>query len=127
VPEHEDPQRDRMLRAAGMLRRGEDIVAVAALTGVSVALLELLRTDLAQDTGTHHQQGLAPPERQRRSWPRWRLVVLVVIELVAMANIAAAVTALVRHSTGLGVLSGVVAITLTLIILLLIRIHHSPR
>jgi len=49
------------------------------------------------------------------------------LELVAMANIAAAVTALVRHSTGLGVLSGVVAITLTLIILLLIRIHHSPR
>lgn len=59
------PDRDhraslRTLHAARLLRRGEDLDTVAALTDVPVALLELIQADQPHTPATH---GGSPPHR----------------------------------------------------------------
>jgi hypothetical protein len=52
---------------------------------------------------------------RRRSLRTWRMIIVLwVIEIAAVANIVACVSALVRHNTDLGLLTGLVAVALTL-------------
>ena len=58
---------------------------------------------------------------QRWDWGRWRslrawrmIIVLWVVEIAAVANIIACVSALVRHNTDLGLFTGLVAVALML-------------
>ena len=118
----------RLLVAAALLRRGDDIGRVAALTSVPVALLELVR-DEHGDQGTGGQPavgtgGISDPRRgmqddrigqqlelcrRRQARARHAIIVLVVTEVAAVASIVAGLAALIWHSTGLAALAGVAA------------------
>lgn len=116
----------RLLVAAALLHRGDDIGRVAALTSVPVALLELVRDE-------HGDQGTSEPaasaggisdlgaargrrddrigqhlELRRRHLARARhmVVVLVLTEIAAVASIGASLAALLWHSTDLAELAG---------------------
>src|SRR5665647_2572950 len=61
------------------------------------------------------------PMEQRWDWGRWRslrawrmIIVLWVVEIAAVVNIVACVSALVRHNTDLGLFTGLVAVALML-------------
>jgi hypothetical protein len=121
----------RLLVAAELLRRSEDIDRVAAITRVPVALLELVRDELGVQgtgkpaavvsTGGISIPGERPggqderlgqqPELGRRALarPRHAIIVLVLTEIAAVASIAACLSALIWHRPGLAALAGLPA------------------
>jgi Kef-type K+ transport system membrane component KefB len=86
----------RMQLAALMLRRGDDFDEIADATDVPFAMLELLRDQL------DHRVARACHV----------ILTAVIIEVVAVANILTCVLTLIRHDSGLGVLTGVIATVL---------------
>jgi hypothetical protein len=129
-----------MLLAAALLDRGHDLNQVAATTGVPAALLELVRDGPTAEGGSNAGDGpaattmnertsvdaLSASEEDRRieqhwNWYRRRslrarrmIIALLAVEITAVVNIVACVSALVRHNTDLGLITGVVAVALTL-------------
>ena len=109
-----------MQLAALMLRRGDDVNVVAADTEVPVAMLELLRAEL--EAAAEHSQNLRWEAYRRRSARiRRTIIVAVSIEVVALANIVACITAFLRHDRGLGLVTGVVAAALMIAVYLIGR------
>jgi hypothetical protein len=109
--------------AALMLRRGDDIEHVAVATDVPVAMLELFAAEVADDVAAPDQQGR---DAQRGvTWGRLFIGTLILIEIAAVANIIACVTALVRPDTGLASLSAVLAVALTLAVYAVARLHSA--
>jgi len=98
-----------MQLAAAMLRRGDDIDRVAAISDVPYALLDLSGT--SSDRRSTAEE-LRPGRRTRRASQRF--IAVVIFEIAATANIAGCVVALLRHDTDLGVLTAVIAGSLTL-------------
>jgi len=96
----------RMLLAAAMLRRGDDPTAVAAETGVPVALLELMRRETETPLGPVGAP-LDPTRRQQTA------TAVLILGSLAIANVVACVTALLHHHIAFGVSSGVVAVATT--------------
>jgi hypothetical protein len=69
-----------------------------------------------------------PPVALRRSRQARQLaIVTVIIEVAALANIAAAITALIRHSIDIGVVTGVIALALILAVWTLARAVTPTR
>jgi len=108
-----------MLLAAAMLRRGDDIDRVAAISDVPYALLDLISGELS-GTSRSTAEELGPERRTRRASRRF--IAVVIIEIAATANIAGCVVALLRHDTDLGVLTAVIAGSLTVAVTLLARL-----
>jgi hypothetical protein len=110
-----------MLLAAAMLRRGDDIDLIEAISDVPHALLGLMSAELS-DTGSRPATGEVRPGRQTRR-ASGRVIAVVVIEIAAAANIAGcAVALLLRHDPGLAVLAVVIGGSLTLAVTLLARL-----
>jgi hypothetical protein len=120
----------RIILAVAMLRRDGDIDQVVYLTGLPCPLIELIHNELEKDEpeGADLRNRADPrfDERLRRLRRRFRqarqlAIVTVIIEVAALANIAAAVTALIRHSLDIGVVTGVIALALMLAVWTLAR------
>jgi hypothetical protein len=134
APASADPDRRgsrRLLVAAELLRRGDDIGRVAAITRVPVALLELVRDEIGDQgtgkpaatasTGGIGDRGARPDGQDERlgeqlelggrqlARARHRIVVLVLTEVAAAASVAACLAALVWHRPGLAALAGLAA------------------
>lgn len=110
-----------MLFAAAMLRRGDDIDQVEAISGVPHALLDLMSAELS-GTGSDRRSttgGLRPERRTRRA--SGRFIAVVVIEIAAAVNIAGCAVALLRHEPDLAELTAVIAGSLMLAVTLLAR------
>lgn len=108
----------RMLLAAAMLHRGDDVTSVAAETGVPVALLDLM--------GREMQPGITPvvlPPAETLRRRRFNLTVSL-IGTAAVADTATAIAALAHHLTAVGLFSGAAAVTLTAALRLLARSTH---
>jgi hypothetical protein len=120
-----------MLIAAELLRRGDDIGRVSAITRVPVALLELIRDEIG-DQGTGRPAAAAgtggisiPGERpgvrddrtgqqleqarRHQASARHAIIVLVLTEIAAVASIAACLAALIWHRPDLAALAGAAA------------------
>jgi len=116
----------RLLVAAALLRRGDDIGRVAALTGVRVALCELVREHSDQGTGEQaaSTDGISEPGgrrgaqddrigqqlelgRRRQARGRHAITVLVLTEVATVGSVVACLAALVWHSPDLAALAGV--------------------
>jgi uncharacterized integral membrane protein len=144
-PPAPDPDGDhrgsrRILLATVLLRRGDDPESIADITGVPIAMLELIRAhdrtperdkdrgpEVGEDAGErypHNRRTESPQGRSARA--RWVVIALVILEVVAVANVLACATALFRGSTDLGVLTGLVALALTGGVFLLARAARSP-
>jgi hypothetical protein len=121
----DDRGSSRMLLAAAMLRRGDDIDRVAAISDVPAALLDLMSGELSgTDSNRRSTTGeLRPGRRTRRASQRF--IAAVAIEIAAAVNIAGCVVALLRHDAGLAVLTAVIAGSLTLAVTLLARLSPS--
>jgi hypothetical protein len=120
----------RIILIVAMLRRGADIDQIVHVTGVPPPLIELIRDELEKDEpeGADLRNRVDPrfDERRRRLRRRSRqarqlAIVTVIIEVAALANVAAAITALIRHSVGIGVVTGVIALALMLAVWTLAR------
>jgi hypothetical protein len=118
----EDRGSPRMLLAAAMLRNGDDIDRIAAVSDVPAALLHLMRDELSRTESPrlHVTEELRPRRRNRHASRRFTAV--MVIEIAVAANIAGCVAALLLHNTGLVVLTVVIAGSLILAVSLLARL-----
>ncbi len=109
----------RILLAANLLRNGEDRARVADVTGVPVALVELIQAE----------QGLEIPapntSRDRSGWKvqqqRWvtnrmLVFVVVVINVAGVANLVVGIIALYQRSAVLSVLTGIIALIVVLMV-----------
>ena len=111
-----------MQLAAKMLRRGDDLCTVAELTGVPVALLELLQ----------REQHRRPHRRRHRLRRRGHqlsvqlVLTVLLLEFVAVSGITVAVTGLINHHIILAITSGVAAVALTVAAWVLIRRSRLP-
>lgn len=99
----------RMQLAVLMLRRGDDVEDVAVATDVPVALLELLRGEVADEAHLDQQRLATVHGAPRR---RRTVIAVLVIEVAAVANIVVGVTALIGHRAGLGLLTSLVSAAL---------------
>jgi hypothetical protein len=122
--------------AAAMLRRGDDVDQIVEVTDVPRALIELIRDELdkGEPEGRKLQHRVNPRlggrRRRRRQGTRQTrqlIIVTVIIEGAASANIVASITALIQHSVNVGVLTGVVALALTLALWTLLRAVTPPK
>ena len=148
-PDHRSSR--RILLATLLLRRGDDISKVAAVTAVPMALLELIRdahgtnpivarsdhteaTPIEPPTGSPPRGDVLadavaesrPDHRSTTDCRRPRrarrvLAALVAIQVAAAGNIVACLIALVRHNPDLAVLTGITAAALTISVFLLTR------
>jgi hypothetical protein len=120
----------RIILAVGMLRRGDDIDQIAHVAGLPRLLIELIRDELEKDEPEgadlrnrvdHRFDERLRGLRRRSRQARQVAIVTAIIELAAFANIAAAITALIRHSVDIGVVTGVMALALMLAVWTLAR------
>jgi hypothetical protein len=125
APGDDDRRSRRMALASALLRRGDDIDQVAVITDVPAALLELMSDGLSN--AGRDRRLPRPGKRPRRARrARQRILAAVIIEVAAIANIAACVVALLRHDTDLGMLTGVIAAVLTVAVVVAARLLSSP-
>ncbi len=118
-----------MQLAALMLCRGDDVGDVAAATDVPVAMLDLMRLEVA-DEADHNQQHRATVEYAGRH--RRVVVCVLVMEVAAVANVVVGVTALIGHVAGLGLLTLVVSAALIVAVHVVAKYstrpaHHTRR
>ncbi len=110
-PPEPAPDRDhraslRTLLAAELLRRGEDLAHVAEVTGVPVALVELIRTEQVLEVpapNTSRDRSGWKVQQQRLVKNRMLVFVAVVIDVAAVANLVVGITALYQRSAALSV------------------------
>jgi hypothetical protein len=123
----DDRGSSQMMLAAAMLRRGDDIARVEAISDVPHALLDLMSAELS-GTGSDRRPAtgeLRPGRRTRRA--SQRVIAVVAIEIAAAVNIAGCVVALLRHDPDFAVLTAVMAGSLTLAVTLLARLAPCPE
>lgn len=113
LPDADDDRRAsvRMQLAALMLRRGDDVGDVAVATDVPVAMLDLLRGEVADEADLNQQRRAAVHYARRR---RRVVAAVLIIEVAAVANIILCITALIRHDAGLGILASLIPAALVL-------------
>lgn len=113
----------RIRLAALMLRRGDDVGDASVATDVPVALLELLRAEVA-DEGDLDEQRRASVHGARR---RRRVVIAVLImEVAAVANIVVGLTAPIGHLAGLGLLATLIAGALIVAVYVVAKYSTPP-
>jgi len=112
--------------AAILLDRGEDLAVVSAITGVPIALLELIRDERFEQDVHDRDVVRWQAHRTRSVKARWALVAVVLIDVVAVVNIGVCVTALYYRRADLVVLTGVVAGALVLAVWVLERVVTRP-
>jgi hypothetical protein len=126
----------RIILTVAMLRRGNDIDQIVHVTGLPRPLIELIRDELEKDEpegadlrdrADHRFDERLRRLRRRSRQARQVAVVTAIIEVAAFANIAAAITALIRHSVDIGVVTGVVALALMLAVWTLARAVTPTR
>ncbi len=102
LPEADDDRHAsvRVRLAALMLRRGDDVGDVSVATDVPVALLELLRAEVADETDLDQQRQTTVDDVRRR---RRVVIAVLIMEVAALANIVIGLIALIGHLAGLGV------------------------
>jgi len=123
-PPEPAPDRDyraslRTLLAANLLRRGEGLAHVAEVTGVPVALVELIRAEQVLEVpapNTSRDRSGWKVQQQRLVKNRMLVFVVVVIDVAAVANLVVGITALYQRSAALGVLTGIIALIVVLIV-----------
>ena len=104
--------------AALMLRRGDDVGDVSAATDVPVALLELLRAEVADEAGLDQQRQATVDDVRRRHWV---VIAVLIIEVAAVANIVIGVIALIGHLAVLGLVASVIGAALLLAVYVVAR------
>jgi hypothetical protein len=122
-PDTDDDDRAsvRIRLAALMLRRGDDVGEVSVATDVPVALLELLRAEVAEEADLNEQCRAAVAEVRRR---RRIVIAVLVVEVAAVGNVVVGLSALVGHFAGLGLSSTLIAAALLLAVYAVIT-HSS--
>ncbi|KDE96708.1 hypothetical protein Y900_030725 [Mycolicibacterium aromaticivorans JS19b1 = JCM 16368] len=104
--------------AALMLRRGDDVGDVSVATDVPVALLELLRAEVADETDLDQQRQTTVDDVRRR---RRVVIAVLIMEVAALANIVIGLIALIGHLAGLGLLASVIGPALLLAVYVVAR------
>jgi len=115
------PDRDhraslRILLAANLLRRGEDLAHVSEVTGVPVALAELIQAEQVPEHNPSRDRAGWEVQQQRLVRKRMLVFVVVVIDVAALANLVVGITALYQRSAALGVVTGIIALVVVLIV-----------
>ncbi len=113
----------RTLLAAALLREGDDVDWVCEVTGVPVALLELIRDE---NTPSECLHGVPPVGKARLRFARMAIVLVVALELAAAANLIVYLSALIQHRPAVAVLTGLLEAVLITALWASIRVL-APR
>lgn len=126
LPEADDDRHAsvRVRLAALMLRRGDDVGDVSVATDVPVALLELLRAEVADEADLDQQRQVTVDDVRRR---RWVMIAVLIMEVAAVANIVVGLIALIGHLAGLGLLASMIGSALLLAIYVVARFATPTR
>lgn len=144
TPRPDEPQTDNAVPAPGppaaddnrpstqmaniprLLRAGYSIEQTAAVTGVPVALVQLVQTEIARTTSGATGQPAQPRVTEHTQAARRRRRIASAIALVAIANIVIGLIASLEHNNTLGLVSIVCAVLLTLAVFAFAR-RGRPR